>query len=109
MTTIAARFIYVTTSGREEALRIGRTLVEKRIVACVNVLDGMTSLYHWQGALETGQEAILIAKTTEDRTAEAVETIRTLHSYDCPCVLVLPIVTGNDAFLRWIEAETHPM
>ncbi|MBN2192294.1 MAG: divalent-cation tolerance protein CutA [Polyangiaceae bacterium] len=99
------RLVYVTTSDREEALRIGRTVVERRLAACVNVFDGMGSIYWWKGAIETGSEAVLLAKTTTPCVAELVATIRSLHSYECPCVVALPVVGGNPAFLAWIEGE----
>ncbi|WP_142846926.1 divalent-cation tolerance protein CutA [Telmatospirillum sp. J64-1] len=103
---MAAFLLYVTASSREEALRLGRALVEERLAACVNVLDGMTSIYHWQGKVEEGSEAVLILKTREELVAKATDRLRDLHSYDCPCVLALPVSQGNPGFLAWIESET---
>ena len=97
--------VYVTTRDKEEARAIGRHLVQSRLAACVNILDHMNSMYHWQGEFQDDQEAVLIAKTTDQRAADLIATVRRLHSYDCPCVVTLPITSGNPDFLAWIAAE----
>jgi len=101
------RFVYMTTGSREEARRIGRTLVEERLAACVNILDGMQSLYWWDGAVQDGQETVLIAKTRTVLLERLTERVRGLHSDRCPCVVALPIEGGNPAFLQWIGEETE--
>ncbi len=100
--------IYVTAGSMDEARRIGKTLVEERLVACVNLIPGMSSIYWWNGALQEDQEAILIAKTRSDLVPAIVERVKATHSYDCPCVLALPIDAGNPGFLEWIQKETVP-
>ncbi len=102
------RFIYVTAGSRDEATQLGRMLVERRLVACANVLDGMSAIYWWQGRVEESSEAILIAKTTSDHVAAVTEAIRERHSYECPCVIALPITEGSAAYLDWVHDETHP-
>ncbi len=102
------RLVYVTAPDRDEALRIGRALVERRLAACANVLDGMSSIYWWQGAVETAEEAVLIAKTSAARLPALIEAVRSLHGYSCPCVVALPIVDGNPDFLAWIDGEVTP-
>ena len=101
-------FAYMTASSPEEARRIGRALVEARVAACVNVIDRMTSFYWWQGKIEEGAEAVLIAKTTRESLAALTEMVRSLHSYSIPCVVGLPIAGGNADFLAWIGSETAP-
>jgi periplasmic divalent cation tolerance protein len=103
---VPTKLIYVTTSDRDEARRIGRTLVEERLVACVNILDGMESMYWWHGAIQEATEAVLIGKTREDLVASVVDRVKELHSYECPCVVSLPIEDGNLGFLGWIDEET---
>lgn len=98
-------FAYITASSKDEALAIGRVLVEERLAACVNVFDGMTSLYWWQGNLEEGHEAVLIAKTRDELVERLINRVRDLHSYDCPCVAVWQITSGNPDYLQWIERE----
>ena len=104
---MTAFFCYVTAPSRDEALQIGRAVVQARLAAGANVLDGATSIYWWQGELRQSSEAVLILRTREERVAELVERVRELHSYDCPCVIALPITAGNPGYLAWIEAETE--
>jgi Uncharacterized protein involved in tolerance to divalent cations len=99
-------FAYITASSREEALRIGRALVEERLAACANVLDGMTSIYRWQGAIEEASETVLIAKTRAELFDRLATRVRALHSYDVPCVVELKIGRGNPAYLEWLRNET---
>jgi periplasmic divalent cation tolerance protein len=94
--------IYITTENKTEAERIGRTLVEEHLAACVNIIDGMTSIYRWEGKLMQDTETILIAKTVEDKVAALTERVMAIHNYDCPCVVALPVTGGNDAFLNWV-------
>jgi periplasmic divalent cation tolerance protein len=105
---VAACFCYVTAGSREEAHAIGRAVVEERLAACANVLDGMTSIYWWQGALEQAGEAVLILKTRAELVERLTARIKELHSYDCPCVIALPVAAGNPAYLDWIARETGP-
>lgn len=99
-------FVYVTAPSQAEAKSIGRTLVEERLAACANVVDGMVSLYWWEGKIDEGNEAILIAKTRTDLVDDVIARVRSLHSYTCPCVVALPLTAGNPGFLEWIARET---
>ena len=99
--------IYATAPNRAAALRIAHILVESRLVACANVVDGATSLYWWEGRLQEEQEAILVAKTISANVSAVVDKIKELHDYSCPCVVALDIAQGNPAFLDWITAETR--
>jgi len=97
-----ASFVYMTASSKTEALTIGRTLVADRLAACVNVLDGMTSVYWWNGKIEEASEAVLVAKTADGLVDRLVERVKALHSYECPCVVSWSIEKGNEAYLKWI-------
>lgn len=99
-------FAYITAGSRDEALRIGRTLVEERLAACVNILDGMTSVYRWNGAIEQADEAVLIAKTRSTLFDRLTARVRDLHGYDTPCVVELAVGRGNSAYLDWLRVET---
>jgi periplasmic divalent cation tolerance protein len=99
------QFVYMTAGSLEEAQRIGGKLVEQRLAACVNIIDGMHSLYRWENKLQQDREVVLIAKTTGDRLPELMEAVKALHSYDCPCIVSFAIDGGNPAFLEWIGAE----
>jgi periplasmic divalent cation tolerance protein len=102
---MTVNFIYMTAGSKEEARKIAKELVVARLAACVNILDQMNSFYMWQGELQDDTEVVLIAKTTEDRLPALIEKVKSLHSYDCPCIVSLPVSGGNQAFLDWIAAE----
>lgn len=98
--------LYMTASSADEARRIGAALVDEHLAACVNIIDGMTSIYRWEGAVRNDSETVMIAKTRRDLIDSVVTRVKALHSYSCPCVVALPIVAGNPAFLDWIGSET---
>lgn len=97
--------VYMTAGDREEALHIGRTLVEERLAACVNLLGGTTSIYRWEGAMQQDEEVAFIAKTSADKVEALSRRVTELHSYETPCVVALPITGGAGPFLDWIAAE----
>jgi len=99
--------IYITTSSTEEALRIGRDVVALRLAACANVLPGVTSVFRWQGEVQEDDETALILKTRSELVEALTKRVKELHSYDCPCVVALPITGGNPDFLQWIAEETR--
>ncbi|MCS6877114.1 MAG: divalent-cation tolerance protein CutA [Geminicoccaceae bacterium] len=100
------RLCYVTCASPGEAERIGRALVEARLAACANVVPGATSIYHWQGRIETAQETILVLKTRAELVEPLVAAVKERHSYSVPCVIALPIREGNPDYLAWLAAET---
>jgi len=104
---MAINLIYITTKNKAEAERIGRILVEERLAACVNIIDGMNSIYRWEGKLMQDTETVLIAKTVQDKVSVLTERVKALHSYDCPCVVALPIHDGNESFLDWVAEEVR--
>lgn len=97
--------IYMTADSREAAEAIGRELVEAKLAACVNIIGGMNSIYRWQDELQMDREVVIIAKTTAARVDALIEKVKSLHSYDCPCILQLPVTGGHQPFLDWIAAE----
>jgi len=99
-------FVYVTCSTEEEAAKLGATLVKERLAACVNILGPIRSIYEWKGELRDEREVAMIAKTAQPLVEELTARVREMHSYDCPCVVALPIAAGNPAFLDWIGAQT---
>jgi len=101
-----AILVYMTAGSVEEAKAVGGSLIEKRLAACVNILPGMISQYHWNGAVAADEETVLIAKTRADLADALTAHVRSVHSYECPCVVTLPIQSGNPDFLQWIADET---
>jgi periplasmic divalent cation tolerance protein len=97
--------IYMTAGSREEAEAIGRDLVGAKLAACVNIVGGMSSIYRWQNELQMDEEVVMIAKTTAARVEALIERVKSIHSYDCPCILQLPVAGGNQPFLDWIANE----
>lgn len=84
-----------------------KSLVGERLAACVNLLAPMESVYRWEGNIEQETERQVVIKTSRDRVAMLWDRIRELHPYDVPEFLVLPIVDGNDAYLRWVADSTQ--
>jgi periplasmic divalent cation tolerance protein len=100
-------FVYTTYPSIVEAEQAGRELVQRRLCACVNILPGMVSLYWWEGAIERGEEVVMVVKTRA-ALAEAVrEAVRQLHSYTTPAILVLPIESVDPDYKDWLMAETE--
>ena len=99
------RFVYMTAGSPAEARAIGRELVESGLAACVNILPGMQSVYRWEGKIEAADEVVVIAKTTASRVPELTAKVKSLHSYECPCVVSLKVEGGHQPFLDWIDAN----
>ena len=99
-------WVYMTAGSIEEAKNIGGELIEQNLAACVNLLENMTSIYKWGDKLEEGQEVVMIAKTRKILMPKLIETVNRHHSYECPCILELPVQGGNPDFLQWIVTET---
>lgn len=98
--------LYMTAANADDAARIGRALVEERLVACVNIIGPIRSIYRWKGEVHDDPEVAFIAKTRAGLVEAATARVRALHSYECPCVVAMPFVGGNPAFLQWIGDET---
>jgi periplasmic divalent cation tolerance protein len=98
--------VYVTAATRPEAEAIAEALVQDRLAACVNVLGTVQSIYRWQGKVEKADETVLIAKTRAELFDEVRERVKTLHSYDVPCIVAYPMIDGYAPYLEWIKAET---
>lgn len=93
----------ITCPSRDVARQIAHTLVEERLVACVNIVDGVTSVYRWEGAVQEDAELLLIAKTTEEKLAALRERLPQLHPYSVPELLALRVDSGLPAYLQWVS------
>jgi len=102
------RVALITAPDLETATRVARALVEERLVACVNLVPGLRSIYRWEGAVEEDAEVLLVVKTRADRTADLVDRVVELHPYDLPEVVMLPAVGGNPGYLDWVREEAAP-
>ena len=102
-------FVYMTAGSRDEAKKIALELVASRLAACVNILDNMKSFYRWDGEIQEDTEVVMIAKTTEERIPDLIEKVKSMHSYDCPCIVRLPVLGGHQPYLDWIAGEVNPL
>jgi len=99
----------VTTTSREaDAERIARTLLERRLAACVQIAGPVTSLYWWKGVLETSEEWLCSIKTGEAQYAALEKAIRKVHPYEVPEIVAIPIVAGSKDYLKWLQGELRP-
>lgn len=98
--------VLTTLPEREAALKLARALVDKRLAACVNILSGCTSVYRWQDNVEHAEEVPLLIKTRAGRYAELEAAIRSLHPYELPEIIAVPVVQGLADYLGWVAEET---
>lgn len=98
--------VYSTFPHRAEALSAARALVESRLAACVNIDENVTSVYRWEGEIQEEKEVALSAKTTKENVAKTIAALKSLHSYQVPCIIAYPIAEGFPPFLQWIAEET---
>ena len=97
--------VYVTAASAAEGARIAFALVEEQLAACVNRVDGVQSVYRWEGKVERSQESLLIVKTRADLLARVANRVRELHSYTVPEVIALPILQGDQGYLQWLNEQ----
>jgi periplasmic divalent cation tolerance protein len=98
--------VYTTIGSVEEAKTIAHALVEEQLVACVNIIPEVQSVYRWEGAIEEDSEVILIAKTVDKNVKTTIRKIKELHPYDLPDIIVLPVIGGLKEYLQYIDDET---
>jgi periplasmic divalent cation tolerance protein len=100
------RVVLVSCKDDDQASRIGRGLVEKKLAACVNLIPQIRSLYVWQGKIEESREVLLMAKTQAHLVKRLEEAVRLDHSYACPEILSLPVDQGFEPYLSWVREST---
>lgn len=94
---------YITAPSAEEAKAIGKALVEHKLVACANVFSPVQSIYRWEGAVETSEEAVLLVKTSSALQEKISHFVKALHSYSTPCVVFYTMENGEPAYLKWLS------
>ncbi len=95
--------LFITTASTDEAQRISTVLLERRKVACVNIVPRVSSHFWWENKLDSEEESLLIIKTKSSLLPEIINLVKGMHSYEVPEIIALPIVGGNQDYLRWIE------
>ena len=98
--------VYTTVGNIQDARKIAHTLVEEQLVACVNIIPNIESVYSWKGKIEEDNEILLIAKTTDANVKKTIKRIKVLHSYNLPDIIVLPIIGGLKDYLDYISNQT---
>ena len=99
--------IFITTSSIDEAKKLGRTLVEEKLVACSNILSPVHSIYQWKGKLCEDEEVMIVLKTKRDLFRQIELRVKELHSYDVPEIIAIPIIEGSEDYLSWVESGTR--
>jgi periplasmic divalent cation tolerance protein len=97
--------VITTTATHDEAEIIARALVEDHLAACTQIVGPITSIYRWEGKIETSQEYQCWAKSRSDLFAQIEAAIRRLHPYQVPEILAIPVVAGSKDYLQWLEGE----
>jgi periplasmic divalent cation tolerance protein len=104
-----ARLVLTTADNPKEAGQLARTLVEERLAACATLIPAVQSIYHWEGRVETGNESLLLLKTTAEQLPALQARLLQLHSYQTPEFLVLNVESGSPAYITWLaEALRRP-
>jgi periplasmic divalent cation tolerance protein len=99
--------ILMTAGSREEAVLIAQDLVWQGLVACVNIVPGVTSVYRWEGEVQQDQEWLLVAKSRYDILNALTARVQAIHSYDVPEIIALPLTGGSEAYLNWVDQEVQ--
>jgi periplasmic divalent cation tolerance protein len=97
--------ILITASSKKEARSIAELLLEQRKAACINIVSGIDSKFWWKGKIDSSRESLLIIKTRASMFPKIIELVKTVHSYEVPEIIALPIIGGNDDYLKWIDTE----
>jgi periplasmic divalent cation tolerance protein len=97
--------VLITAANKKEAGKIASGLVRAKLAACVNIIEGVKSLFWWKEKLEKAQESFLIAKSTKGKLKPIIKLVKSLHSYQVPEIIALPISAGNKEYLEWINAS----
>ena len=101
--------IFSTCETEKQSREIARGLLEKRLAACVNIVPGAHSIYHWQGKIEEASEFLLVIKSRRDLFPALRAELARLHSYEVPETIALPIVDGSPEYLSWLDRELQPV
>lgn len=101
--------VWTTTAEREDAQRIAQTVVAQRLAGCAQIVGPITSTYWWQGRVETAEEWVCLMKSRMDRYDDLERTILSVHPYDEPEILAVPVVNGSAGYLAWLDQSlsTH--
>ncbi len=97
-------FVYITNASKDEAKKIARHLLDKKLIACGNIYDGVTSVYRWEGKIAEENECVLIAKTTKEKFSQVKTEVEKIHPYKVPCIVEIS-VSANQKYFDWVKKE----
>ncbi len=97
--------VLVTAKDRKEAEKISRGLLGAKLIACANIVEGVQSLFWWQGKIDSSKEVLLVLKTKKILFKKVLNQVKSLHSYQTPEIIALPLVAGSEDYLRWISSS----
>ncbi len=100
--------VMITAGSEEEGAKIAKALLEARLIACANLIGGIRSLYRWEGKVCDDPEILLLCKTVRKNFSGLSEKVKSIHSYDVPEIIALPLAEGWQPYLDWVEQETTP-
>ena len=95
--------VFITAKDRAQAKTISDQLLDKKLIACANIVEGVESVFRWQGKIDQAKETLIILKSKQSLFKEIVKTVKAHHSYEVPEIIALPIVEGNPDYLKWID------
>jgi len=98
--------VFITIDTAQKAEELAKELVERRLCACVNVVDEVKSIYTWQGKVEKATERLMVVKTKRELFDELARTVKELHPYEVPEIIALPMIAGFKPYLDWINDVT---
>lgn len=98
--------VFITTKDEQEAENIAQLLLDRRLIACCNMVSEVRSMFRWQGTLESEDECLMILKTRSSLLDEVVEAVKSAHSYEVPEIIAIPVIGGDQEYLKWIGDET---
>ena len=99
--------VFVTAGSKKEAQKIASGLIKKKLAACVNIIDKIDSVFFWEGKVQKSKESLLIIKSTEAKFPRIAKAVKSLHSYDVPEIIALPVIAGHKPYLRWIDESVR--
>lgn len=95
--------VFITAKDAAEAKTISDQLLEKKLIACANIIEGVESVFWWQEKIDQAKETLIILKSKQSLFKKIVKTVKAHHSYEVPEIIALPIVDGNPDYLKWID------
>ena len=97
------KFFYITAPNKKEAEQIAKKLLDKKLIACANVISNVRSYFVWKNKVQNSKEIIICGKTTSKNQKKIIQAVKSLHSHSVPCVIFLDITNGNEDFLKWVK------